>query len=82
MSGLRLRDMTWLRGVRRDYKDKQRMVQRLISWVYSQLIIPLLRIHFYVTESGQYGYVHRWRVTEAGRPQSHARMHTTHTHTQ
>jgi telomerase reverse transcriptase len=60
MSGLRLRDMTWLRGVRRDYKDKQRMVQRLLSWVYAQLIIPLLRIHFYVTESGQYGYVRRW----------------------
>jgi hypothetical protein len=48
--------MSWLRGMRRDYRDKQRMVQRLISWVYAQIIIPLLRIHFYVTESGQYGY--------------------------
>jgi len=29
---------------------------RSFSWLYAQIIIPLLRIHFYVTESGQYGY--------------------------
>eukprot|EP00550_Attheya_septentrionalis_P009164 CAMPEP_0198285938 /NCGR_PEP_ID=MMETSP1449-20131203/5160_1 /TAXON_ID=420275 /ORGANISM="Attheya septentrionalis, Strain CCMP2084" /LENGTH=1014 /DNA_ID=CAMNT_0043983553 /DNA_START=167 /DNA_END=3208 /DNA_ORIENTATION=+ len=57
LRGIRVNDMSWLfptkgnRKCRTIHETATRLVQNVMWWFYSDVIIPLLRCNFYVTES-------------------------------
>lgn len=70
MRGIRTGDCAWAHSQPGKHhslaeaKTRQALVTRLVGWLFSDVVIPLLRCHFYVTETG----AHRNRVFYFRRP--------------